>query len=79
MLWIWTPSTSSTLILGTSTGLFYLLPACMTAWTSTAMFMLSICMASRECPNAHMDAVCRIERLEIFDEFEEWHMIQVHS
>ncbi len=23
--------------------------------------------------------VCRIERLEIFDEFEEWHMIQVST
>lgn len=23
--------------------------------------------------------VCRVERLEIFDEFEEWHMIQVST
>ena len=25
----------------------------------------------------HLRIACRIERLEIFDEFEEWHMIQV--
>jgi len=31
------------------------------------------------CAQAHLDAAdrSRIEQLEIFDEFEEWHMIQV--
>lgn len=48
MLWTWTPSINSTLILRTSAGAapFASMAACMPTADSNAVSMLSVCMAS---------------------------------
>ena len=85
MLWILTPSTNITLIQKTSTGadtqltwlpVFTLQPACNLLYCCV---ILNACFM-RCCRHGWVRFYipCRIEPLEIFDEFEEWHMIQVY-